>query len=399
MKLSIVIPVYNQEKLICRAIESCPKRDDVEVIVVNDGCTDNTVTNIFENLDKFTRNFRCISLMENQGVANALNAGLKDAKGEYYIALGSDDYFYTDVLNKFIDEDLDGTDMVYFCLRRNDGSLIEPNEKTRALWVGSTKAYKKSIIDMAKKNAREHLEKFITRDKQKYNKTYGALEKLQKELNLSRPPKRIECYDISNTSGVLSVASMVVFENGEPKRSHYRKFKIRSVEGPNDFASLKEALTRRLSELDKGENESFKNKPDLIVIDGGKGQLSSTYEVIKPYNIDTISLAKQFEEVYLPNDSTPKMLKRGSAELQILQNIRDEAHRFAITFHKNLRNKNTFKSPLDDIKGLGKVKKANLIKTFKTSDEVAKASIEELNLVKGIDLNLATRIYNHFHEK
>ena len=261
------------------------------------------------------------------------------------------------------------------------------------------KGYKKAIIDMAKKNAREHLEKFITRDKQKYNKTYGALEKLQQELNLSRLPKRIECYDISNTSGVLSVASMVVFENGEPKRSHYRKFKIRSVEGPNDFASLKEALTRRLSELDKGENESFKNRPDLIVIDGGKGQLSSTYEVIKPYNIDTISLAKQFEEVYLPNDNTPKMLKRGSAELQILQNIRDEAHRFAITFHKSLRNKNTFKSPLDDIKGLGKIKKANLIKTFKTSDEVAKASIEELNLVKGIDLNLATRIYNHFHEK
>ena len=259
------------------------------------------------------------------------------------------------------------------------------------------KGYKKSIVDMAKKNAREHLEKFITRDKQKYNKTYGALEKLQKELTLSRLPKRIECYDISNTSGVLSVASMVVFENGEPKRSHYRKFKIKTVEGPNDFASLKEVLTRRLNELEKGENESFKNRPDLIVIDGGKGQLSSTYEVIKPYKIDTISLAKQFEEVYFPNSSTPKMLKRGSAELKILQNIRDEAHRFAITFHKNLRNKNTFKSPLDNIYGLGEIKKKALLKTFKTSDEVAKASIEELNLVKGIDLALATRIYNTFH--
>lgn len=260
------------------------------------------------------------------------------------------------------------------------------------------KGYKKSIIDMAKKNAREHLEKFITKDKQKYNRTYGALEQLQKELNLSRLPKRIECYDISNTSGVLSVASMVVFENGEPKRSHYRKFKIKTVDGPNDFASLKEVLSRRLAELDKGENESFKNRPDLIVIDGGKGQLSSTYEVIKPYSIDTISLAKQFEEVYFPNNSIPKMLKRGSAELKILQNIRDEAHRFAITFHKSLRNKNTFKSPLDDIYGLGEIKKAALLKTFKTSDGVAAASIEELNLVRGIDLALATRIYNHFHE-
>lgn len=260
------------------------------------------------------------------------------------------------------------------------------------------KGYKKSIIDMAKKNAREHLEKFITKDKQKYNRTYGALEQLQKELNLSRLPKRIECYDISNTSGVLSVASMVVFENGEPKRSHYRKFKIKTVDGPNDFASLKEVLSRRLAELDKGENESFKNRPDLIVIDGGKGQLSSTYEVIKPYDIDTISLAKQFEEVYFPNNSTPKMLKRGSAELKILQNIRDEAHRFAITFHKSLRNKNTFKSPLDDIYGLGEIKKAALLKTFKTSEGVAAASIEELNLVRGIDLALATRIYNYFHK-
>ncbi len=260
------------------------------------------------------------------------------------------------------------------------------------------KGYKKSIIDMARKNAREHLEKFITKDKQKFDRTYGALEKLQQELNLTRLPKRIECYDISNTSGILSVASMVVFENGEPKRSHYRKFKIKTVDGPNDFASLKEALSRRLKELDKGENESFKNRPDLIVIDGGKGQLSSTYEVIKPYGIDTISLAKQFEEVYFPNNSTPKMLKRGSAELRILQNIRDEAHRFAITFHKSLRNKQTFKSPLDEIYGLGKIKKENLIRTFKTYEEVAKASIEELNLVKGIDINLAKRIYDFFHK-
>lgn len=260
------------------------------------------------------------------------------------------------------------------------------------------KGYKKAIVEMAKKNAREHLEKFITRDKQKFNKTYGALEQLQKQLNLTKLPKRIECYDISNTSGVLSVASMVVFENGEPKRSHYRKFKIKTVDGPNDFASLKEALTRRLNELDKGENESFKNRPDLIVIDGGKGQLSSAYEVIEPYHIDTISLAKQFEEVYFPNNSTPKMLKRGSVELRILQNIRDEAHRFAITFHKSLRDKNTFKSPLDEIYGIGEIKKKALLKTFKTSQEIAKASVEELNLVKGIDISLANRIYNYFHK-
>lgn len=147
IKLSVVIPVYNQEDLIVRAIESVPKRDDVEIIVVDDGSTDNTSANIFENLEKFNKNIRMVVFKENQGVANALNAGLELIEGEYYMALGSDDYFYTDRLNDFIDNDLnDKVDMVYFCLERNDGSLIEPNEETRALWVGSTKAYRREIL-------------------------------------------------------------------------------------------------------------------------------------------------------------------------------------------------------------------------------------------------------------
>ncbi len=147
IKLSVVIPVYNQEDLIVRAIESVPKRDDVEIIVVDDGSTDNTSANIFENLEKFNKNIRMVVFKENQGVANALNAGLELIEGEYYMALGSDDYFYTDRLNDFIDNDLnDKVDMVYFCLERNDGSLIEPNEETRAFWVGSTKAYRREII-------------------------------------------------------------------------------------------------------------------------------------------------------------------------------------------------------------------------------------------------------------
>lgn len=147
IKLSVVIPVYNQEDLIVRAIESVPKRDDVEIIIVNDGSTDNTSANIFENLEKFNKNIRMVVFKENQGVANALNSGLELIEGEYYMALGSDDYFYTDRLNDFIDNDLnDKVDMVYFCLERNDGSLIEPNEETRSLWVGSTKAYRREII-------------------------------------------------------------------------------------------------------------------------------------------------------------------------------------------------------------------------------------------------------------
>lgn len=147
IKLSVVIPVYNQEDLIVRAIESVPKRDDVEIIVVDDGSTDGTGKAIWDNIDKFSDNLKVIWLRKNQGVANALNNGLREIQGEYYVALGSDDYFYTDRLNDFIDNDLnDKVDMVYFCLERNDGSLIEPNEETRALWVGSTKAYRREII-------------------------------------------------------------------------------------------------------------------------------------------------------------------------------------------------------------------------------------------------------------
>ena len=272
---------------------------------------------------------------------------------------------------------------------------IETDHKVEI--VCPQQSFKKSIIDMARKNAREHLEKFITNDKRKYNQTFGALEKLQSELNLSSFPKRIECYDISNTSGVLSVASMTVFINGEPKHSHYRKFKIQNVQGPNDFASLQETLSRRFREYEKGQDISFKEKPDLIVIDGGKGQLSAINQIVAPYKIDTISLAEKFDEVYFPNNSTPKMLKRGSAELRILQNIRDEAHRFAITFHKSLRDKKELASPLDNISGIGKVKKEALLKQFKSSKEIAKASADELMLVKGIDKNLAEKIYNYFN--
>lgn len=148
IKLSVIIPVYNQEDLIVRAIESVPKRDDVEIIVVDDGSTDNTSANIFENLEKFNKNIRMVVFKENQGVANALNAGLELIEGEYYMALGSDDYFYTNKLNDFIDNDLnDKIDMVYFCLERNDGSLIEPDESSRTIWVGSTKAYRRAIIE------------------------------------------------------------------------------------------------------------------------------------------------------------------------------------------------------------------------------------------------------------
>ena len=260
-------------------------------------------------------------------------------------------------------------------------------------------AVKSSIIKMAEQNAQEHLFKRVREDKLKFKRTLGALINLKDILGLEKLPKRMECFDISNISGTNSVSSMVVFINGEPARKMYRKFKIKTVDGPNDYASHKETLTRRLGELEKGEDESFSQMPDLIIIDGGKGQLSVTYSVLQNSrfkNIKMIGLAEKFEEIFLPNQSTPLMLKRSSEELKLLQRIRDEAHRFAITYHRNLRGKSQVADPLDNVKGIGKVKRQILYASFKSLEKIKKASIDELKLVKGITEDNAKAIREFF---
>lgn len=268
--------------------------------------------------------------------------------------------------------------------------------------VTSPHGINKTLLDMAKDNASDYLEKHIEKERLRYNNTFGALKQLKEKLQLQNLPHRMECYDISNISGANKTCSMVVFINGEPARKHYRKFKIKTVKGSNDFASLQEALTRRLIRLKNQEGESFKEKPDLLIIDGGKGQLSSCFEVLQSSGIegiDMISLAKRIEEVFKPNSSTPILLKPASAELRLLQRIRDEAHRFTITFHRDLRGKAQTHSELDDIEGVGKVKQKALLDAFGTSENIKSASIDELTSVKGIHLALAENIYNHFHNK
>lgn len=258
----------------------------------------------------------------------------------------------------------------------------------------------KALLDMAKDNASDYLEKHIEKEQIRYNNTFGAIKQLKEKLHLNNLPHRMECYDISNISGTNKVCSMVVFINGEPSHKDYRKFKITTVQGSNDFASLQEALTRRLKRLKNADGESFKDKPDLLIIDGGKGQLSATNQILEQSGltgIDIISLAKRIEEVFKPESSTPILLKPGSAELRLLQRIRDEAHRFAITFHRALRTKAQTHSELDDIPGVGEIKKQALLNAFETSDNIKNASVEELNSVKGIHLSLAEGIYRHFH--
>ncbi len=311
-----------------------------------------------------------------------------------------------------VDASLDESDTIESFLMQYYSRHEQPKEVLLNMKVDSNldisskitvpqKALKKKLVDMATINAKEYLEKVQYSQDIEYDKTIGALEKLKQKLGLKNVPNRIECYDISHISGTNQVASMVVFIAGRPAKKMYRKFKIKDMNIPNDFESLKQTLSRRLDELNK-DDESFSQKPDLIVIDGGKGQLSSTYEILQKFglekDIDIVSLAKQFEEVFVVGQSEPIMLERGSSELRVLQSLRDEAHRFAIMFHRSLRTKNELKSPLDDIKGLGKIKKKALFSVFSSVDEIKKASVEELALVKGIDMALAIKIKN-FVEK
>lgn len=258
----------------------------------------------------------------------------------------------------------------------------------------------KKLLDMALVNSKEYLNKFLEKEKLKYNNTIGALKSLQEKLGLKELPLRMECYDISNISGTNKVCSMVVFKNGEASKKDYRKFKIKSVKGSNDFASLAEALTRRLKRLQEQNGESFKEKPSLIIIDGGKGQVSTCYKVLQEFNlagsIEMIGLAKRIEEVFFPNNPTPKILKAGSAELKLIQRIRDEAHRFAITYHRNLRTQKQTKTVLDDIKGIGPKKRDALLKAFGTSEAIAKASLDILETVPGITPALAGEIKEFF---
>jgi len=260
-----------------------------------------------------------------------------------------------------------------------------------------------TLLKMAKENAIEHLEKHLEKEKLAFNQTHGALEQLKEKLRLKNIPKRMECYDISHISGTNKVASMVVFIDGKPVKKHYRKFKIKTVKGNNDFESLKEALTRRLKRYVEQNGESFSEKPDLLVIDGGKGQLSSCFEILKSFSlenkIEMISLAKRIEEVFIPEHYEPIILKSASAELKLLQRLRDEAHRFAITFHRTLRVKTQTKSELEEIQGLGKVKVEALLKAFGTTEGVKNASIEELCAVKGIHETLAHTIKETLQNK
>lgn len=259
---------------------------------------------------------------------------------------------------------------------------------------------KARLLDMAKANARDYLEKSVDKIKHKDDMTVNACLQLQQRLSLSRYPRRMECYDISNVSGVDKVASMVVFIDGEADKTAYRRFKIKTVEGADDFASLKEVLLRRLKKLGTEEEERFP-KPDLVVIDGGKGQLSAVKEIFDELgvcDIDLISIAKQEEEIFTLGSAQSVIIPRSDYSLRMVQRIRDEAHRFAVTYFRNLHSKNSLQSLLNGIDGIGKRKAVALMQKFSNIDRIMNASVEELAETEGIGEALAAKIKAYFNE-
>lgn len=261
-----------------------------------------------------------------------------------------------------------------------------------------TGGIRRQLVEMGETNCAEYLSRQLEHFNKYQEMTKGAVAQLMESLSLPCLPRRMECYDISHISGTNKVASMVVFIDGEKSSKNYRHFKIRTVQGNNDFASMYEALSRRLAKIGKSEDLSFNAKPDLIVIDGGKGQLTYALKAAEDAGVDVnfISLAKREEEVFLPGREDSVILSRNSLALKLIIRIRDEAHRFAITHHRNLRQKQMTETELTKIPGIGKEKAKILLGAFKKIEAVAAATEEELAAVKGISKKDAEQIKKYY---
>lgn len=266
------------------------------------------------------------------------------------------------------------------------------------------KGDKKELIRMVKRNALDMIEKYGDKYKKRAESNKLALEDIKDLIGLRERPRRIEAYDISNISGVESVGSMVVFEDGDAKKSDYRKFRIKSVIGPDDYSSLKEVIERRfrrgVEEKKEDKNSSFSNFPDLIMMDGGKGQVNAAKEILDKLNLnlEICGLVKddfhRTRGIIYNNEEFNVDLN--SRAYKMIYKIQEEAHRFAINYHRNLRSKTMFKSELDDIKLIGPKRKENLLKHFKSIDKIKKASINELMEVESMNEKSAESLYEHF---
>jgi excinuclease ABC subunit C len=261
---------------------------------------------------------------------------------------------------------------------------------------------KRALVTQLGETAMQELEQMRIQADYDRSRTEPMLAALAEALDLESPPRRIECYDISNIQGDSAVGSMVVFEDGRPRNDHYRHFRIRFVPGPNDFAMLQEVLHRRLERLESAQrreeaelgDRSFTTRPDLILIDGGKGQLSAAIEVMEAAgyaDIPTFSLAKEREEIFAPGRAEPIVQERNSPGMFLVQRIRDEAHRFAITHHRKVRSRKALTSPLDSVEGIGPARKRALLRHFGSVQAIREAPVDEI-VKLGIPERLAARL-------
>ena len=278
-----------------------------------------------------------------------------------------------------------------------DEHLREKANKTFKLLVAH-KGEKAALLRMAAENARHYLDLFLAEKSASKKRAPHAVYSLSRDLYLKKLPRTIAACDISNLGKDHAVGSVVFFSDAQPRKSGYRRMKINSVEGQDDFAMMKEVVGRYFVHL--AENQ--KDYPDLLLIDGGKGQLNAALNAIGDLNIDdqqVVSLAKKFEEVYLPGRSEPLSIPKSSSSIKLLQRVRDEAHRFAVTYHRSLRSKKLKESELDVIPGVGKVRKLNLLAAFGSVEGIRKASLDDLLAVPHIPRKLATSIWNYFNEE
>ena len=285
------------------------------------------------------------------------------------------------------------------------GPWLEQQRQGKVKLYVPQRGEKRKLVEMVAENAVEGLEQLRVRQDERGDME-AAVSELQEALNLPKPPQRIECYDISNIQGTNSVGSMVVFENGKPKTSHYRRFKVKSVEGIDDYSMIREVLTRRFKRIAK-ENETssegggkasedtWQIVPDLVLIDGGKGHLGAALQVLLELGVEWISLAslaKENEELFVPQMPEPIVLPQTSQALFLVQRARDEARRFAITYHRHRRSKSAVVSAMAGVPGIGPKRRGLLLRKFGSARGVREAPVEELAAVPGMTVKLATRL-------
>jgi len=370
--------IVERQKVISNAMTD----QDVVALVTDNG---NAIAQMF-----FIRGGKLIGqehfLLEGTS-SDDLSEGIREFIKQYYQAAA---YVPREILLQY---EIDEIEIIENWLRQKRGTKVNVSHPVRG--------EKRQLVEMAEKNAEAVLDQLRRKIEADESIAKAELTELQQTLGLPKLPKRVECYDISNIMGTEAVGSLVVFENGKPKKSDYRRFKIKyTPEQPDDYAMMREVLARRLTGKLR-QTEKFANLPDLLMVDGGKGQLNVAVEVLDALGeeVPVIGLAKEFEEVFKPGEPAPVVLPRASKGLHLLQRIRDEAHRFAVEYHRKLRSKRMTRSILAGIPGIGKKRRSALLKHFGSLKRVREASVEELEQVPAMTRPAAETVYAYLHDR